>query len=212
MKIEIKHRYTDAVIFSLDEDGLTIKRTVEKAVEAKIDLGGANLGGANLRDAYLGGANLGGANLRGAYLGGAYLGGADLGGADLGGANLRGANLRGAKGIHYPLACPSEGAFIGWKKLPTQNYKYLVKLCIPADAKRSSATTAKCRCEFAEVLAIEPIGDAPQVTTIDHDAFDHITTYTVGQIVRPDEWDENRWDECSHGIHFFCDREAALNY
>ena len=212
MKIEIKHRYTGAVIFSLDEDGLTIKRTVEKAVEAKIDLGGADLRGAYLGGADLGGADLRGADLRGADLGGADLRGAYLRGADLGGADLRGADLRGAKGIHYPLACPSEGAFIGWKKINTPNYSYLVKLCIPADAKRSSATTHKCRREFAEVLATEPIGDAPQVTTIDHDAYGHITNYTVGQIVRPDEWDENRWNECSHGIHFFCDCEAALNY
>ena len=37
MKIEIKSRYTGAVIFSLNEDGLTVKRTVENAVKAKID-------------------------------------------------------------------------------------------------------------------------------------------------------------------------------
>ena len=44
-----------------------------------------------------------GANLRGTYLRGAY---------------LRGANLRGAKNIPYvPLECPSEGSFIGWKKI-----------------------------------------------------------------------------------------------
>ena len=178
MKIEIKNRYTGTVIFSLDEDGLTIKRTVEKAVEAKIDLNSADLSGAYLNSAY-----------------------------------LRGANLRGAKDIHYPLACPSDGDFVGWKKLTTQDFDaYLVKMRIPADAKRSSATTHKCRCEFAEVLAIEPIGDAPQVQTIDHDAYGHITTYTVGQIVRPDKWDENRWNECSNGIHFFCDREAALKW
>ena len=188
MKIEIKNRYSDAVIFSLDKDGLTIKRTIEKAVEAKIDL----------RDADLRGADLSGAYLRGADLRAAYLSGADL---------------RGAKNLHYPLACPSDGDFVGWKKITTQDYdKYLVKLRIPAEAKRSSATTHKCRCEFAEVLAIEPIGDAPQVQTIDHNAYGHTTTYAVGQIVRPDKWDENRWYECSNGIHFFCDREAALSW
>ena len=197
MKIEIKHRYTGAVIFSLDEDGLTIKRTVEKAAEVKI----------NLRI-----ADLRGADLRGADLRGAYLSSADLSGADLSDADLSSADLRGADGVSYPLACPSDGDFLGWKKLTTQDYdQYLVEMRIPAEAKRSSATTHKCRCEFAEVLAIEPIGNAPQVHTIDHNAYGHITTYTVGQIVRPNEWDENRWNECSNGIHFFCDREAALN-
>ncbi len=76
MNIEIKHRWTNAVLCSFEADDL--REAVIKAVKSDANLGGANLGGAKL-----GGANLGGANL----------GGADLRGADLSGADLRGAYL-----------------------------------------------------------------------------------------------------------------------
>ncbi len=69
MKFEITHRFTGAVLFSLETESL--KLCVEAAVKSN-----ANLGDAYLGDANLGGANLGGANLRGANLGGANLGGA----------------------------------------------------------------------------------------------------------------------------------------
>ena len=123
-KIQIRHRYTEAVLFECDApdglgSGLHMRHALEKAVEAHADLrvanlrganlsvanlrvanlsdadlSVANLRGANLSDADLIGANLLGANLRGANLLGANLRGADLRGADLSVANLRGANLR----------------------------------------------------------------------------------------------------------------------
>jgi len=93
--MQIKHRYTNSVIFE-GESGMTMRQTLEKATVSKANLYGANLYGANLGGADLYGANLYGANLYGANLGGANLGGADLGGADLGGADLGGANLGGA--------------------------------------------------------------------------------------------------------------------
>jgi uncharacterized protein YjbI with pentapeptide repeats len=104
MKSQIKHRYTDAVLYEceLPDDtpsGMVTRLTLEKATIKGADLRGADLGGAYLRDANLGGANLGGADLGGADLGGAYLGGADLGGADLGGAYLGGKKLIGQRPI-----------------------------------------------------------------------------------------------------------------
>lgn len=51
---------------------------------------------------------------------------------------------------YVSLACPSEGSFIGWKVVDG----CLIKLLIPEDAKRSSATTHKCRCDKAKVLEI----------------------------------------------------------
>jgi uncharacterized protein YjbI with pentapeptide repeats len=92
--IEIKNRYTNAVLFSHDCD--TWKTCVEAAVKAEADLYGANLRGADLRGANLYRADLSGANLSGANLYGADLYRADLSGADLSGANLYWANLRGA--------------------------------------------------------------------------------------------------------------------
>ena len=109
--IQIKHRYTEAVLFESEAE--TLRKAVKEAVKHKVDLRGAYLrdaylGGAYLGDAYLGGADLGdaylgGAYLRGAYLGGAYLGGADLRGADLGDAYLGDAYLGDAKGLPQPL-------------------------------------------------------------------------------------------------------------
>ena len=70
MDFSIKHRFTGAVLFSLECDSLKI--CLETAVKQKADLRGAYLRGAYLRDA----------DLRGADLRGAYLGGADLRDAD----------------------------------------------------------------------------------------------------------------------------------
>jgi hypothetical protein len=97
MQIQIKHRFTGAILFEADAQSVAL--AVVKAVERDADLGGANLRGANLGDADLGGANLRGANLGDADLGGANLGGANLRGANLGGANLGGANLGDAEGL-----------------------------------------------------------------------------------------------------------------
>ena len=36
--------------------------------------------------------------------------------------------------------------------------------------------------------------------------------YRVGEIVRVDNFDENRWNECSTGIHFFITRREAEQY
>jgi len=181
-------------------------------------LRGADLGGADLGDAYLGDAYLRGAYLRGAYLGGAYLRGAYLGDADLRGADLRGADLgdadlSDAKNIPFvPLACPSDGAFIGWKKVEGQPGCYLVKLEIPADARRSSATGTKCRCDKAKVLGIYNLDSSDAGITEVLNTNEVPTLYKVGEMVLPDSWDEARWNECSHGIHFFINKQEAINY
>ena len=227
-KIQIKSIFGE-VLFEFEKENNTAKNTVEEAVSKKINLGGANLGdadlggadlrganlcdanlrGANLRGAYLRVAYLRGANLGGAYLGGAYLCDANLGGADLRGANLCDADLRGATNIPYlPLACPSDGAFIGWKKV---NGK-LVQLEIQADAKRSSATTRKCRCSKAMVISITNIDGSNEVDEVLNTSQESKCLYKVGQLVIADSFDEDRFNECSHGIHFFINKEDAINY
>ena len=185
------------------------------------DLTGADLTGADLTGAYLKGAYLKGADLTGAYLKGADLTGADLKGAylkgaDLTGADLTGAYLTGAKDIPYiPLACPSDGAFIGWKKVrPSIEYgqeSYLVKLEIPEDALRSSATSSKCRCNKAKVLEITSLKTGKRIDIITN-TNKKPCKYKVGEMVIPDSFDEDRWNECSHGIHFFINKEEAINY
>ena len=36
--------------------------------------------------------------------------------------------------------------------------------------------------------------------------------HRIGKIVSVDNFDDNRWNECSTGIHFFVNKENALNY
>ena len=160
-------------------------------------------------------ANLRWANLRGADLSEANLRGADLREADLRGANLRWANLREADLRNIKLnhntvgitnLCP-DGAFIGWKKCSNNT---IVKLKIPANAKRSNATTLKCRCDEAKVLAIyDDTGNKIDKTT---SKYDNNFIYEVGKIIKVDDFDNDRWNECSSGIHFFIDRKVAEQY
>ena len=142
--------------------------------------------------------------------------GADLRGADLRGANLRGANLYGADRIPFiPFACPSDGSFVGWKKISrySENYygEYLVKLRIPDDARRCSANTTECRCDKAEVLEITNIETSEKVDVITN-TNEVRCVYKVGEMVYPDSFDEDRWNECSNGIHFFINKQEAIDY
>ena len=176
------------------------------------NLNGANLGSADLRNADLSDTELWRADLSSADLNGADLSGAYLNGANLSGADLRNANLSGAKynerTAFLAFVCPEEGDFIAWKKVGDA----IVKLRIPSEAKRSSATTRKCRCEFAEVLALQNLDGTPynDDKVVNNNYVK--TIYKVGEIVSPDSWDNDRWNECSHGIHFFMTKDEAVRY
>ena len=149
-------------------------------------------------------ADLSEADLRGADLRGAY-----LREADLSEAYLSGADLSGAKNVPYiPYACPDFGMFISFKKASG----YIVVLEIPEDAKRLSATGRKCRCNKAKVLEIQNIdGTKANVTKVASN-YDSNFVYEVGKTVSVDNFCEDRWEECSPGIHFFINRQEAVNY
>ena len=200
------------------------------------NLGGANLGGADLRDANLWNAdlrdaNLSGADLRGADLSSAFLRGADLRYASLWcadlryadlrdanlkyasleGANLSGADLCDAK-INFYIACPEKGSFIAFKKAGNNYNNYIVELLIPEDARRCSATSRKCRCDKAKVLSITKIdGTSDGVDTV-YSIYDETFAYKIGELVEVKDFDDNRWNECSTGIHFFLTRQEAVEY
>jgi hypothetical protein len=131
---------------------------------------------------------------------------ANLSRADLGGANLSGANLsgiiinEGTFGI--TLNCPEEGSFIAFKKCRDR----WVKLLIPENAKRSSATTYKCRTSKAKTIEIE--GGLTEIAS----NYDSNFIYRVGETIEVSNFDENRWKECSKGIHFFMSKEMAKRY
>lgn len=138
-----------------------------------------------------------------------------------------------------PMVCPYEGEFIGYKKCrDNEGNDVIVTLKIPAHAKRSSAWGYKCRCSEAIVVDIRmimydksPIGN-PLIKTnprIDKTTSHNIDkaysgrsgypfnlgdqlVYRLGETVKPDSFDPNRFNECSHGIHFFMTEQEALDY
>ena len=172
------------------------------------DLGYADLGGANLSSTDFDGTDLRGANLRGANLGYANLDGADLRDADLGGANFWSTDLSCVKNIFFPMACPEKGSFIAFKKAGC----YIIELFIPSNAKRCSATSRKCRCSKAKVISITTLsGDKTNITEV-HSNYDPNFIYKLGEYVEVKNFDDNRWNECSTGIHFFVTRQEAVEY
>ena len=176
-----------------------IKEDVDGWRKMGADLCGANLCGANLRGADLCGADLRGANLRGANL---YE-------ANLCGANLYEANLYEARNVPFvPMACPDTGSFIGWKKANG----YIVKLEILAESRRSSATGRKCRCDKAKVLEIQNLDGTECGLTEIASGYDRSFVYHVGEIVEEPKYETDRWKECAPGIHFFVNRQEAVDY
>jgi hypothetical protein len=88
---------------------------------------------------------------------------------------------------------------IGYKKLAGG---VICKIKIPAAAKRSNATGRKCRAEYAIVLEGEGFSK-----------HDRDFKYVVGETVRPTTpFNENRWEECASGIHFFLTRSEAEDF
>ena len=148
--------------------------------------------GANLSDANLYGANLSDANLRG---------------ADLSGADLSGAENIPPLALAQSSIVPETGAFEGFKKLRNGTIAHLL---IPADAKRSNATGRKCRSSQAKVLAIWDADGKPKETGTS--MYNSTFQYRVGRTVRPDDFCEDRFQECASGIHFFLTRIEAENY
>ena len=181
----------------------------DRANLSRANLSGAYLSGANLYGANLYGANLSRANLSRANLYGANLSRANLYGANLSGAYLYGANLSGAENVPFiPYACPDFGIFIGFKKA----HGHIVVLEIPEDARRLSATGRKCRCDKAKVLQIQNLdGTESGLIEIASD-YTNKFIYRVGEVVSVPDFNEDRWNECSQGIHFFINRQEAVNY
>lgn len=137
----------------------------------------------------------------------------------------------------FQLACPEKGEYIAFKKARVCVYKksgksatsdfvnhklkgiikempVIIELKIPKDAKRSSATTRKCRASKAEVLSITSIDGKKRYKKAVagwHNAYKFV--YEVGKTVVPDNgYEENRWIECAAGIHHFITRDEAVAY
>ena len=135
----------------------------------------------------------------------------------------------------FQLACPEKGEYTAYKKakicvydksgknatsdMMNGKYKHdthaeyvIVELRIPKDAKRSSATTRKCRASKAVVLSITSI-DGKKHYKIAFAGYNSNFFYKVGETVVPTNgYEENRWIECAAGIHHFITRDEAVAY
>ncbi|MBQ8802924.1 MAG: pentapeptide repeat-containing protein [Tyzzerella sp.] len=158
------------------------------------------------------GANLKYANLKTVAMRYNDLTDANIEGADLFAAVLEYAKLDGI--IHneetkwFKLHCPETGPFLGYKKCFGNR---LVQLLIPADAKRTSATRNSCRCSKAKVLTIKSFDYKEQYEEA-WSLVDENFVYRKGQWVEVLDFNEDRWQDSTTGIHFWLTREEALAY
>lgn len=133
-------------------------------------------------------------------------------------------NVKGLK-EHISLV-PTTGAFKAYKGacyLPaaTKDDPYVdfipvvIELEIPEDAERVNSLSYKCRANKAKVLRIYDLhGQEYQTATSIRDKrgyyYGEPFTYTVGEIVYPDDWNNNPAYECTNGIHFFLEKPMAI--
>lgn len=152
------------------------------------------------------------ADMRGAAMRYDDLSGADIRGANLFSAVLEHADLTGIVSDEntkfFRLYCPEKGAFLGYKKCFNNR---LVQLLIPADAKRTSATLNSCRCNKAKVLTIKSFDYSEEYDEA-WSLVDENFVYRRGQWVEVKNFDEDRWNDSTTGIHFWLTREEAKAY
>ena len=106
---------------------------------------------------------------------------------------------------------PQSCSFIGWKSALNGETVVLVKLLIPEDALVCNNTYYKCRCSKAKVLSIT---DKSETNNYDVavSEYDDKFVYKVGEDVEVFYFEKNNTIDCAPGIHFFIDKQMAMNY
>ncbi len=185
--------FQDVVLNAVDFSG----GSVENALFDGCPMRGASFRGGNMRTASFRYCDMRECDIRGADLYGAVLEHADLAGV---------VSDEGTK--WFRLHCPEKGAFLGYKKCVNDR---LVQLLIPADAKRTSATLRSCRCSKAKVLTIKSF-DYKENFDEAWSLVDENFVYKKGQWVEVKNFNEDRWQDSTTGIHFWLSREEAKAY
>jgi hypothetical protein len=138
------------------------------------------------------------------------------------GCQFKNYTIKDCSELKIPMHCPETGSFIAYKKalkvkkdFTEEAQDRIIKLFIPETALRSSANTSKCRTNEAIVLEIQNLDG-----TVDNelDGYEicscmrHDFVYEVGKHIFINDFDTDRFHECSTGIHFFVDRQEAVDY
>jgi hypothetical protein len=178
---------------------------------------GADLSGCSIKNACLDGCSLREVNFADACMKGACMRECDMTGCNICGANLFSAVLEHANltDVHsdertqwFRMYCPETGPILGYKKCVGDR---LVQLLIPADAKRTSATRACCRCNKAKVLTIKNFDDTQEFEEA-WSLVDENFVYRKGQWVEVKDFNEDRWFDSTTGIHFWLTKAEAIAY
>lgn len=126
-----------------------------------------------------------------------------------------------------PLYCPVEGELVGYKIVEIKrdgerDTHAILKLIVPEDAKRSSGFGHKCRCNKAIPIEVYDLdgnvikndGSFKLYSAVVKMLLNGIVPleYIIGKEVYSDGWDDNRYNECGNGIHFFMSFDEALEY
>lgn len=92
------------------------------------------------------------------------------------------------------------------------NLYALVKLEIPAGAKIVRCLfSKKCRTDIAKVVSITSL-DEKETYDFAMSWYNPQVNYIVGETIRPDYFDRDPTQSCSFGIHFFEDKQDAIDY
>lgn len=220
-----------AYLINADLRGVDLRYAdLENAILDYANLYAANLAGANLTNANLifasliltnlENTNLTDVNLKGANLYSANLGRANLAGANLIYTNLATANLAGANleevngdcanfistvGVDNRKGKVLTTDLVGYKKCTVKSKNdVIVKLLIPRGAIVFSINDKKCRTNKAKVLDIEGANRAY--------SWYSGMSYYVGDEITVYDFDCQYNKECAKGIHFFKNREDAIDF
>jgi len=128
--------------------------------------------------------------------------------AYLQGADLQCAYLQKEKLKSLIWIIPEEGNFIAWKKLSNN---CIAKIKIPTRSLRTcNALNRKCRAKYVKTLNIfDKNGVELKEQSGQRDAN---TIYKVGRLTHADSWDNNIFNDCTHGIHFFVTKQEAIDW
>jgi len=114
---------------------------------------------------------------------------------------------------------------IGWKVAKSLSGELrIIKLAIPADAEMIMAidceffiTRGKERCNKAIVMDIQLCDKENEISVIPEEKeavsyiYQNALSYKIGTEIKPDSFDSNVDESCSHGIHFYQNRNDVFD-